>query len=119
MSVYDLIKNTNIITINQGSDYADTVTVTQTAGGAAVDLTGYTVSSKLKTLDGSLAATFVSTIPNPATGVVVRSIAGANTKPLTPATSINHVWGIQLTSPGGALLPEIKGGAFVSPEVVE
>ena len=119
MSVYDLVKNTNLITIAQGSDYADTVTITQTSGGTALDLTGYTVASKLKTLNGALAATFICTIPSPATGIVVRSITGANTKLLTPATSINHVWGVQLTTPGGAVLPEIQGGAFVSPEVVE
>jgi hypothetical protein len=52
MGIYDAIKNTNIITIGQGSDYSDTVTVMQTKTGPPVDLTGYTVKSQLRTVTG-------------------------------------------------------------------
>ena len=118
MSVYDLIKNTNIITIGQGSDYSDTVTILQAIGGPPVDLTGYTAASQVNTLDGALAAVMACTIPNPVAGVVERSIAKADTGKLLPCTNIQHVHGLQLTTPGGVALPEIQGGAVVTPEIV-
>lgn len=118
MGAYDRLTNKNIITISQGSTFSDMVTVTDTASGAPIDLTGYAARSQLRTITGALAGDFTCTIPSPATGVIVRSMAAAVTAALSPTLTIGHVWGIELTGPTGSVLPEIAGGAMITPEVV-
>lgn len=118
MNIYGAIINTNIITISQGSDYAGTVTVTQTVGGAPLDLTGYAVRSFLRTVDGVLVGEFTCEISAPASGIITRTMDKAITAALTPATIVTHVWGMELTAPNGSVLPEIQGGAKVDREVV-
>jgi hypothetical protein len=118
MSVYDLIKTTNILTVRQGKDNTGTVTLTQTVGGAAVDLTGATVRGQVRTLDGTLGATMTCTLADdPKTGVINYSLPLLETAKLTPATNISHVWGIEPTI-GGEPIEEVHGGMMVEPEVV-
>ena len=119
MGDYDKIKETNVITISQGSTYNDTVTVSQ-SNGNPVDLTGYTVSSQLRTEDGVQVATFICTVATPASGVIARELTAEATAALTPTKKLipKHVWGVELTTPSGDVLPEIQGGALVDIEVV-
>ena len=98
-------------------DFSGTVTVTQTVGGAPVNLNGYTVTGQVRTLSGVLVCAIDCSVSTPATGVINISIDNTVTKLLTPSTSINHVWGIQLEI-AGVITPEIQGGVLVTPEVV-
>ncbi len=118
MGKYDFIKTLNQITICQGSDYSDTITCNQSGGITPVDLTGYTVSSLLKTVDDVLVATFVCTIPDPALGVIHRSLTDSVTLLLNAYPTVEHVYGVQLIAPSGDKLPEIQGGALIIPEIV-
>lgn len=117
MSAYDLIKNTNIITIKQGKPNTGTVTLTQTTGGAVVNLTGATATGQVRALDGTLVATMTCTIPLPLTGVINYSISQAEADALTAYANIQHVWGIQPVI-SGVEIEEIHGGAMVVPQVV-
>lgn len=117
MNKYLNIRNENIITIGQGSTYTDTVTVEQSAG-VPVDLTGYSVRSQLRTVDDVIVGTFACTVPTPANGIIERELAAVTTAALVPSLSVQHVWGIELTAPSGAIVPEIQGGALINPEVV-
>ena len=111
MGLYNNIKNTNVITISQGSTYSDTVTLT------GVDLTTATVTSQLRKLDGTLAAEFTVTKTTPLSGIITRWLSSADTTALTPSTSPNYVWGVQYEI-GDTILPEVQGGALVIAEVV-
>ena len=115
--IYDLIKNSNVIPICQGSNYRDTVKMTQ-PDGTPMDLTGYIVTSQLRTVTGELAATFTCTVPTPANGEIKRTISATDTAKLNPATNIQHVWGLQMVAPDGGVEPEQQGGAMVAAEVV-
>lgn len=110
--------NQAVIPITQGSDYNDTVQVNQ-ANGTPVDLTGYTVRSQLRSVTGSLAATFTCTITSPATGVIARKLTAIVTTALTVTSGAGYVWGVELTAPDGSVIPEIQGGALVIAEVVK
>lgn len=108
----------NIITVAQGSTYTDTVTLTQ-SNGSPLNLTGYTVRSQIRDAAGVLVGTFTCTVTDPTTGVIARSMAKTITAALVPSATIKHAWGIELTQPSGAVLPEIQGGVIVTPEVVQ
>ena len=112
MSIYDNIKNTNVITLNQGATYSDTVTVKQPEG-TPVNLTGYSVSSRIRALSGALVAEFTCTVATPTTGVIARTLSNTLTAAMVPSEYVGHVWGLKLTAPSGAVLPEIQGGVMV------
>lgn len=119
MSDYDIIKDTNVIAIPQGSNYSDKVICTQTTG-AAFDLTGYECVSQLRSVGGTLVGTFTCTIDaDPTTGIIYRSLTPLITAALTPSLQIVHVWGAELTAADGTILPEIQGGAMITKEVVK
>lgn len=107
----------NVIPMYKGSTYTDTVTLTQD-DGSPMDLSGYTVRSQLKTKLGEPAASFVCSIPDPLTGVIVRVMSEDDTRLLTPSDKPSYVWGVELTDFYGNVSPEIQGGATVKPEVV-
>ncbi len=117
MGAYDAIINRNVVTIYQGSTYRDTVTVEQTAG-VPLNLTGYTVQSKIKLVSTGDTVNFTCSVPTPSSGVVQRSLSNALTVSLTPCVAGKYVWALQLTAPSGDVLPEIQGGAIVIAEVI-
>lgn len=116
---FDTIKNSNVLTITQGSDFSATVTMTQTSGGAALNLSGYTITGQVRTLDGALACAITIDNSVPTTGVITMSISDTLSALLVPDVIVNHVWGIDLVQPGGNKLPEIQGGLLVKKGVVE
>lgn len=123
MGVYDLIKDTNIITIPQGSDVTGTITVkTPSIADPAVlvpmDLTGYVIRGKLRSLHGNEVGTIACTNPAPLTGVISFAISKTVSTPLVPAADVQHVWGFELVAADGTKIPEIQGGAIVTPRIV-
>ncbi|MFZ4857931.1 MAG: hypothetical protein ACOYL3_16195 [Desulfuromonadaceae bacterium] len=106
-----------IIPITQGSDYSDTVQINQ-PDGAPMDLTGYTVRSQLRRVNGDLAATFACSVPTPASGSISRSLTAVQTAALVPTATISYVWGVELVNGSGKVM-EIQGGARVISEVVK
>lgn len=84
--------------------------------GTPVDLTGYsaraevrpTISSETVTLD------LAPTIPNPANGVIVVSIADEVTATIDPGS---YVWGLVLETPTGGVIP-IESGPILFRQIV-
>jgi hypothetical protein len=107
-----------VIPIIQGSDYSDTAQVNQ-EGNIPMDLTGFTVRSQLRRINGELAATFFCSVPLPASGLIYRSLTSLQTASLQATPNITYVWGIELTAADGTVLPELQGGASVTAEVVK
>lgn len=73
-----------MITTTRGDSFALTIAVKATAGGAASDLTGWTVAAQLRkpsrTNDrGALMEALTVTIADPTTGVIVLSATAAQT----------------------------------------
>lgn len=107
-----------VIPIIQGSDYSDTVQVNQ-PDNVPMDLTGFTVRSQLRRINGGLAATFNCSVPVPTSGLIYRSLTSLQTAALLATPNITYVWGIELTAADGTVLPELQGGAGVTAEVVK
>lgn len=128
---YDSIKTQNIIPIKQGSTYIDTITCTQ-PDGSPMDLKDCTFRSQLRALDDTmiLDETKFTSAPVPdelidgvltPTGKIAREISAAYTSDIplpNPVTKVIYVWGVEITTGTGKVLPEIQGGATVSPQVV-
>lgn len=73
-----------MITATRGDTFALTIAVKVAAGGAASDLTGWTVASQLRkpsraTARGTLIETLTVTIADPTTGVIALSATAAQT----------------------------------------
>lgn len=113
MSLYpQTVIQSNIVTIYQGADYSETVTIVDDATGAAIpNFAAATVVSKLRDLSGNLAASFTCTVTGPTT--FTRTLNETQTAALTSGTAVNHVWGIKITLADGTDLPEFQGGGFV------
>lgn len=116
MSIYAAVVTKNQITLMQGSTYTDTVLVEQSAG-VPMNLSTYSVVSRLCDLNGTVVAEFACAIADPASGVISRSLTATATAALLPALGCNYVWGLEL-SVGDVVLPEIQGGAKVEPQLV-
>lgn len=116
MNPYSKILAQNIITIMQGSNYTDTVELKQ-PDGTPLNLTGYTVRSQLRSLDGTKVKDFACAIDDPESGIIARTLPAEDTAELQPDVRPNHVWGLELTAPDGAVVPEIQGGTIVDVEV--
>jgi hypothetical protein len=74
---------------------------TYTADGAAVNLTGYTITASIKTTaDDTVdpAVSFTVTVSSPSTGVIVLSLTGTQTATLSAARC---VWDLKLVPSGG------------------
>lgn len=110
--------NSDIITIERGRAYSETVTIVDDATGEPIpNFINYGVASMLRDLGGNLKATFACEVTGPTT--FTRSLTEEETGLLTAALSVQHVWGIRLTTPEGVVLPEAQGGAMVKARVVE
>lgn len=110
-------------TIEQGADYASTITwYTDAAGTVAKNLTGYTARMSIKTND--LATTVLSTAGGTislalggSAGTIAITITSATTTAL-PATLKNKlVYDLELVSGGSVVTRLLQGHVTVSPEV--
>lgn len=117
MSLYpQAVLNANIIVIDQGADYSETLTIVDDATGEPVpDLINATIISKLRNLNGELAAEFSCAVTGPKTAT--RSLNEVQTAALAAATSVNHIHGLKITLADGTDFPESQGGCLVKVRV--
>jgi hypothetical protein len=103
------------IQIEQGADYSNTITVEDDAG-VPVDLTGYTVSGKLRTeYTSSNFVDLVITISAPTTGVIQFGLAAIDTAALLAPK--RYVYDLIMVSPSNITTRVVEGIATVTPSV--
>ena len=109
------------VSIVQGSDYSDTLTLTD-GNGAALNLTGWTITSQIRRASGySILATFTVTVSAPTTGVVYRNLTGAvtSTIPVPFGDGITHFHDVLGTRGDGVKIRLIQGPVTVDPQITK
>ena len=102
------------ITIDQDADYTETVTVKDSTG-TVVDLTGQTVTSKLRKTHVSTSATsFTTAIVSATDGTASITLTDTVTSGLTEG---RYVWDLTTTTSAGLVTRRIEGRATVTPSV--
>jgi len=103
---------TNLI-INQKSNFKANILVRDSATSTVVDLTGYSVVAKIKqTLESpdSTAVSFLTAIPDPASGIFVMELAAEATSLLRAGS---YVYDVVLVAPDSFRTRIIQGTAKV------
>lgn len=90
--------STVAVTIVRGKPYAETVTIKE--NGVAVNITGRTYASQIRTATGTLSATATCTIADAVNGKVSIAFTGAATSALVTGTE--YVWSFVQTASGVA-----------------
>ena len=102
--------------IEQNATFSTTVNVVDSAG-AAVNLYGYSASTKMRKSYYATSATIItSTITGNANGEITLSMTAANTANLTPGRS---VFDLLITAPNGTKTRVIEGIIVISPGVTQ
>ena len=104
------------ITIDQGETYTNTNSVFLADGVTAMNLTGYTVASKMRKHYTSTAShTSNTTITNPATaGLIDSSLSATETSAITAGY---YVYDLEITSSGGVVTRVVEGKVHMKPGV--
>tara|TARA_Y100001951_G_scaffold48064_1_gene37896 strand:- start:96 stop:434 length:339 start_codon:yes stop_codon:yes gene_type:complete len=104
------------ITIDQGETYTNTNSVFLADGVTAMNLTGYTVASKMRKHYTSTAShTINTTITNPATnGLIDSSLSATETSAITAGY---YVYDLEITSSGGVVTRVVEGKVHMKPGV--
>jgi len=102
------------ITIDQDADYTETVTVKDSTG-TVVDLSGQTVTSKLRKTHLSTSATsFTTAIVSATDGTASITLTDTVTSALAEG---RYVWDLTTTTSAGLVTRRIEGRATVTPSV--
>ena len=102
------------LTIDQDADFTQTLTVKDSTG-TVVDLTGQTVTSKLrKTHLSSTSTTFTTALVSATDGTCSITLTDAVTAALTEG---RYVWDLTTTTSGGLITRRIEGRVTVTPSV--
>lgn len=108
-----MARKTNIV-IDQGSDFSITTTALY-ANGTAIDLTNYTVESKLRTsYTNSTSVSLTAAVSNATLGEISLDLDSANTGALEAR---RWVYDVEITSNTGIVTRVREGIATVTPEV--
>lgn len=91
-------------------------TITYKANGATTDITGYTFAAQIRTVTGTLAATFTCSIVNAANGVFTIGLTGTETATLVAGTQ--YLWDLEVTI-AGATSELLRGNVSVVGEVTQ
>ena len=102
------------ITIDQDADYTETLTIKDSAG-TVVDLTGQTITSKIR-------KTHLSTSSTSLTTAIVSATDGTCSITLTDTVTSGlsegrYVWDLTTTDGSGIITRRIEGRATVTPSV--
>lgn len=101
------------IVIDQGTDFATTVSLTNTAG-SQLDLTGMSAASQVrKSFTSSNAVAFVTALANN-NGTLTLSMNNATTSSMTAG---RYVYDVELTDASGIKSRILEGMVTVTPEV--
>ena len=102
------------LTIDQDADFTQTLTIKDSAGDV-VDLSGQTVTSKLrKTHLSSSATSFTRAIVSATAGTCSITLTDTVTSALTEG---RYVWDLTTTTSGGLITRRIEGRVTVTPSV--
>jgi hypothetical protein len=102
--------------IDQGSDYVNVVTV-ESATGAPLDLTNYTVKSQMrKSYTSSLAYNFTASIPNPLTGEILISLPSADSEDIPPG---RYLYDVEITSSLNIKTRVVEGIVTMTPQITQ
>ena len=102
------------LTIDQDSDFTQTLTIKDSAGDV-VDLTGQTVTSKLrKTHLSSSATSFTTAIVSATAGTCSITLTDTVTSALTEG---RYVWDLTTTTSGRIITRSIEGRVTITPSV--
>jgi hypothetical protein len=101
-------------TIEQGTTFRRVLTLQE--NGTAMNLTGYSVASQMRSThdSASIVATFTGTVSNAATGQITLSMTNTTTSGIDEAL---YVYDIEITSAGGDVTRILQGTVTVTPEV--
>lgn len=103
------------IVIDQGADFATTVTVTDNDGNV-VDLSGYTARGQIRkhyTSSTSVSFTFVFSTPR-SSGELALTLSNTQTANMEAG---RYVYDVELISPANSVSRLVEGIATVTPEV--
>jgi glutamine cyclotransferase len=102
------------LTIDQDADFTQTLTVKDSAG-AVVDLTGQTVTSKIrKTHLSTTSYSFTTALVSATDGTCSITMTDTVTASLTEG---RYVWDLTTTTSGGLITRRIEGRVTVTPSV--
>ena len=104
------------ITIDQGSDFTATVTVTNEAG-TAVNLTDYTARGMMrKSPSTSTYHSFTVTVSTPEDGEITLVMNNSTTAAITAG---RYMYDVEIVSSGGTVTRVVEGIATVTPEITK
>lgn len=107
---------TSNLFVDAGSDYSNIITV-NSAGGAPLNLTGYTVKSQLrKSYNSSTAFDFIASVYNPAAGQIRLTLAAAQSELIPPG---RWLFDVEITHPSGAKRRVIEGIVTITPQITQ
>lgn len=100
--------------LEQGATFTRTLTVQE--NGSAMNLTGYSVASKMRSThdSGTVVGTFSCTISNASGGVIVMTMTSSTTGNIEEGM---YVYDIEITSSAGTVTRLMEGNVTVTPEV--
>ena len=100
--------------IDQGATFTRQLTVKD--NDSAMDLTGYSVASKMRSTHDSstVVGTFTCTISNASGGVITMNMTASTTAAIEEGM---YVYDIEITSGAGAVTRLMEGNITVNPEV--
>ena len=100
--------------IDQGATFTRTLTVKE--NGSAMNLTGYSVASLMRSTHDSstVVGTFTCTISNASGGIITMSMTASATGAIEEAI---YVYDLEITSGAGIVTRLLQGQITVNPEV--
>ena len=100
--------------LEQGATFTRTLTVQENS--SAMNLSGYSVASKMRSThdSGTVVGTFSCTISNASGGVIVMNMNNSTTAGIEEGM---YVYDIEITSSAGTVTRLMEGNVTVNPEV--
>ena len=100
--------------LEQGATFTRTLTVQE--NNSAMNLTGYSVASKMRSTHDSstVVGTFTCTISNASGGVITMQMTNSTTAAIEEGV---YVYDIEITSGAGTVTRLMEGNVTVNPEV--
>ena len=100
--------------LEQGATFTRTLTVQENS--SAMNLTGYSVASKMRSThdSGTVVGTFTCTISNATGGVITMNMTSSTTSGIEEGM---YVYDIEITSSAGTITRLMEGTVTVNPEV--
>tara|TARA_R110002020_G_scaffold344697_2_gene558846 strand:+ start:2705 stop:3040 length:336 start_codon:yes stop_codon:yes gene_type:complete len=100
--------------LEQGATFTRTLTVQENS--SAMNLTGYSVASKMRSThdSGTVVGTFTCTISNATGGVITMNMTSSTTSGIEEGM---YVYDIEITSSAGTVTRLMEGTVTVNPEV--